>query len=66
MEMSENVASVFRGFLNLPNLEKLRLTEAINEYFDSDQKETLRTAFEVAFPSVASDANRCVCCGREN
>ncbi len=34
--MEENITVVFHGFLNLPNLEKLKLVEAINEHFDSN------------------------------
>lgn len=34
--MEENITVVFQGFLNLPNLEKLKLVEMINDCFDSN------------------------------
>jgi hypothetical protein len=36
--MNEKVTNVFHGFMNLANLEKLKLVEAINEYFDSNER----------------------------
>ena len=42
--MEENITVVFHGFLNLPNLEKLKLVEAINEYFDLNEREPIRRA----------------------
>lgn len=40
--MNENITLVFHGFLNLTNLEKLKLVEEINNYFDSNNREPIR------------------------
>jgi len=64
--MTDNVAIVFHGFLNLPNLEKLQLVEAVNEYFDSMDREPIRRENEEKFSKlgVGSEARKCTCCGR--
>lgn len=62
----ENVTVVFHGFLNLSNLEKLKLTEKINEYLDSMDREKLRAAAETEFYKInfGGNGNNCKCCGR--
>lgn len=64
--MEENITIVFHGFLNLTNLEKLKLTEAINDYFDSNNREPIRAENEAKFQSL--DLNtpdmKCKCCGK--
>jgi hypothetical protein len=63
--MEENITVVFHGFLNLPNLEKLKLVEMINDYFDSNEREPIRKANEEEFAQINFNAeNRCKCCGR--
>ena len=64
--MNEDITVVFHGFLNLPNLEKLKLVEAINEYFDSNEREPVRKANDEAFAAINFDAAqiKCKCCGR--
>lgn len=64
--MDENVAVVFHGFLNLTNLEKLKLTEKINEYLDSMNREPLREKAEIEFNQLKLGENGklCKCCGR--
>lgn len=64
--MNENITIVFNGFLNLPNLDKLALVNAINEYFDSNDREPLRSAADERFVLIdlSSDNFRCKCCGR--
>jgi hypothetical protein len=64
--MSEDVTVVFHGFLNLTNLEKLRLVESINEYFDSMEREPIRDANEKAFATlgIGNSDKKCKCCGR--
>lgn len=65
MDMSDDTAIVFHGFLNLPNLEKLKLVEAINEYFDSDDRDPIRAANELRLKETNfTDARTCKCCGR--
>ena len=64
--MNENITVVFHGFFNLPNLEKLKLTEMINEYFDSMEREPIRSANEEKFAAIDFDQPelKCKCCGR--
>lgn len=64
--MDENVTMVFHGFLNLTNLEKLKLTEKINEYLDSMNREPLREKAEAEFALIklGESGKICRCCGR--
>lgn len=64
--MNEDVTVVFHGFLGLPNLEKLKLVEAINEYFDSMEREALRARHDVEFAKLkfSEVGTVCKCCGR--
>ena len=64
--MTDDAAIVFHGFLNLKNLEKLSVVEAINEYFDSMQREPIREENEKRFIEIspATTGNKCKCCGR--
>ncbi len=64
--MEENITVVFHGFLNLPNLEKLKVVEMINDYFDSMEREPIRKANDEAFSRIDFDAPdiKCKCCGR--
>lgn len=64
--MEENITIVFHGFLNLTNLEKLKLTEAINDYFDSNSREPIRADNEAKFQSLDLNApdKKCKCCGK--
>ncbi len=63
--MKEHVAVVFNGFLNLQNLEKLELVNAINEYFDSNDREAIRKAADERYASIdrSSKGFECKCCG---
>lgn len=62
----ENVTMVFQGFLNLTNLEKLKLTEKINEFFDTLDREPLRAKADKDFKKINIGANgkKCICCKR--
>ena len=64
--MNENVALVFHGFLNLTNLEKLKMVEEINHYFDSNDREPIRKAADERFEKIETGAAswKCKCCGR--
>ena len=64
--MHENVTLVFHGFLNLTAKEKLRMVEAINEYFDSNNREPIRAENDAKFAELDlnSPGNICKCCGR--
>ena len=65
--MEENITNVFHGFLNLKNLEKLRLVEEINNYFDSTNREPIRAENETEFKNLALNSTdfRCKCCGQK-
>jgi hypothetical protein len=65
--MNENVTVVFHGFLNLAHLDKLKLVEAINDYFDStDGRDAIRAENQAAFAElrVGESERPCKCCGR--
>ena len=64
--MEENIAFVLQGFLNLTAKEKLRLVEAINEYFDSTERAPIRAAWEEKFAEIRNrqPAPACKCCGQ--
>ena len=64
--MEENITVIFHGFLNLPNLEKLKVVEMINDYFDSNDREPIRKKNETRFAEINFDApgKICGCCGR--
>lgn len=62
--MEDDITMIFHGFLNLPNLEKLKLVEAINEYFDSNDREPIRKAGDEKFAKLNLAAKICKCCGR--
>jgi hypothetical protein len=64
--MTDDAVMVFHGFLNLPNLEKLQIVEAINEYFDSNDRDPIRAEHEKRFAEIGADVNNkeCKCCGR--
>jgi len=61
--MEENVALVLHGFLNLTGLEKLKLTEEINRYFDAIDREPIRRENDAAFAALDLGAMGCKCCG---
>ena len=64
--MNIDLNTVFNGFLHLPNLDKLKLVEMINEYFDSNDKESIRELHDLRFAEIAKSADardKCVCCG---
>jgi hypothetical protein len=61
-----NTTVVFHGFLQLSAKEKLKLVEKINEYFDSNERESIRAAAEAEFIAIngAREDLACPCCGR--
>lgn len=64
--MTDDATIVFHGFLNLANLEKLEMVNAINEYFDSTEREAIRAKHEEEYGKVepAVTGRKCKCCGR--
>lgn len=64
--MTQNTIIVFNGFLGLTNPEKLLVVTAINEYFDSNEKEEIRAQADKRFAELDNDAATfaCKCCGK--
>lgn len=64
--MDENVTVVFHGFLNLNGRQKLALVGAINDYFDSDERDPIREKNEADFARIdlSTAEKACKCCGR--
>ena len=64
--MTDNTAIVFHGFLNLTNLEKLKLVEIMNDYFDNiPKRESIRAENEMRFAELRDAESKltCKCCG---
>jgi len=65
--MTDNAAIVFHGFLNLTNLEKLKLVEVMNDYFDNIPiRESIRAENEKRFAELRKDTSKttCKCCSQ--
>lgn len=64
--MEQDATVVINGFLQLPNLEKLQVVNAINEYFDSTNREPIRADHEQRFRELDLHGKgiKCKCCGR--
>lgn len=63
--MDENTTVVLHGFFNLPNLEKLKVVEMINDYFDSNDREPIRKQNDERFARIDfTVGGKCPCCGR--
>jgi len=62
--MNENATIVYHGFLNLSMKEKKQLVDAMNEYFDSMNREPIREAVEKEFAQIDLEKTKCKCCGR--
>ena len=64
--MTEKTTIVFHGFLNLTAKEKLNLVEQINNYFDSNERESVRAENDDDFQKIAlkTTENKCPCCER--
>ena len=62
--MENDALIVIHGFLQLPNRQKLRVVEALNEYFDSMDKQSIRAVHDAAFDALDLSLIDCKCCGR--
>lgn len=60
----EAVTVVLNGFFNLNGKEKLAVVEAINDYFDSNDRDPIRAAHDAEFAKLDLDTIGCKCCGR--
>lgn len=64
--LDRDVILVLHGFFALPNREKMKVVEAMNEYFDSTEKERIRAEHDQRFESLGVTGKdiECKCCGR--
>ena len=65
--MNRDALMIVRGFLQLPNLEKKKVVEALNHYFDElHEREQIRSEIEDQFVAlnVTEKGIECKCCGR--
>lgn len=65
--MDFNELMVIHGFFALPNRQKMRVVDAINEYFDSTSREEVRSRYDQQFEllDVIGNEIECQCCGRK-
>jgi hypothetical protein len=63
--MENDAIIVVHGFLQLPNLQKLKVVEAMNDYFDSMEKDAIRAKHDSAFAGLDIDSIDCKCCDRK-
>ena len=64
--MNKDAIVVLHGFFQLPNLEKKKRIEVINDYFDSMDREPIRAEYDEAFAQLKSNdpSFECKCCKR--
>lgn len=64
--MNKDALIVLRGFFQLPNLQKKKVVDLINDYFDSLNREAIRSEIDQDFENLRdSDMSfECKCCGR--
>ena len=65
--MNDDALMIVRGFLQLPALEKKKVVDALNHYFDAlNEREEIRRDIEARFTELAVVENgvECKCCGR--
>lgn len=62
--MEPDATMVFHGFLGLPNKEKMQIVNAINEYFDSNDRESVRAEHDRRYEELSASGARpkCKCC----
>lgn len=67
--MNNDAIMIVRGFLQLPNLEKKKVVDALNQYFDElNERESFRANIEQEFLglSIIEKNIECKCCGRRD
>lgn len=64
--MDRDAIIVLHGFLALPNREKKKVVDSMNEYFDSNEKDRIRAVYDEQFERLGVIENKieCKCCGR--
>jgi hypothetical protein len=62
--MNKDAIVVLHGFFQLRHLEKKKVVDAINDYFDSMDREPIRETYDRAFAQLRSDdpSFECRCC----
>lgn len=65
MKLERDALIVFNGFLRLPTRQKMDIVNAVNEYFDSNDRDPLRKGYEDEMAEIraSADAPDCKCCG---
>lgn len=65
--MNRDAIVVLHGFFQLPHLQKKKVVDAINDYFDSTDREPIRAEYDRAFAQIVSDepSFECKCCERK-
>jgi len=66
--MDRDATIIIHGFLQVPNLEKLQIVNAINDYFDAvTERESIRAEHDSRFLELDVIGNNieCKCCGRK-
>ena len=66
-KLDRDALIVLHGFLALPNRDKMKVVEAMNEYFDSTAKDEIRADYDAQFEMlrVTEGGLECKCCGRK-
>ena len=64
--MNDDAIVILHGFFQLPHLQKKKIVDAINDYFDSMDREPIRAEYDRAFEKIKKDSPNfeCKCCGR--
>ena len=64
--MNNDAIVVLHGFFQLPHLQKKKVVDAINDYFDSMDREPIRAEYDRLFADLKSDEPlfECKCCER--
>lgn len=64
--MNNDSIVVLHGFFQLPHLQKKKVVDAINDYFDSTDREPIRAGYDEQFELLKSSEPEfeCKCCGR--
>ena len=64
--MQKEAIVVLHGFFQLPHLQKKKVVDAINDYFDSIDRDPIREKYDRHFAeiSAADPEFECGCCGR--